>query len=610
MTYSAKDIKVFKNLEAVRNRPTTYIGPVDSAGKYTILKETLDNALDEYQAKRNDSVSLVYDGKYFWIADNGGGIPVEKHPTEKVSTLEVAVGYINAGAKFSDDVYKNARGTHGIGVASTNAMSEHFQVWTQRNKIWYTIEYEQGKKLYDVEKSKAPKIPELGTWKKGTVIKFCPDETLFDSGSSMDWKAVISWAELSSILNPGFHVTVINKGKVKEFYSKEGISKYLENLYTKNEASKIGASFIMKDETVDVALVFTDYDGTLLQAYTNGLRNIEGGKHVDSLFKAIEKVLNKYKTDSHKFTSVDLREGVVGLVNMKMSTPQFSNQPKDKLVDSRVSSLVDSLFVEKLTEFFENNKTMAKTLCQRADKMKDLRDSFKEHKKALEVTSKAVKSNNLPSKLLKSDAPVELREIFIVEGDSALGSAKMARDARFQEILPLRGKITNVMKKSEAASLVSATITDIMVSLHLDPSLENAENKLRVGKIIIMTDADSDGLHIATLLNTLFAVFSIKLFKQGRVFIAQVPEYMAVHKGKRFYGDSIKAVRKQVGVDNINIQHLKGLGEMDYEALAETAFNPLTRKLIKINPVNKAEFNEFCQLMAQDVSYRKKLLGL
>ncbi len=611
MSYSAKDVKVFKNLEAVRNRPTTYIGPVDSSGKYTILKEALDNALDEAQAGRNDSVHLVYDGKYYWIADNGGGIPVEKHPTEKISTLEVVVGQINAGAKFNSDAYTNARGTHGIGVSATNAMSELFQVWTFRNKKWYSIQFKQGKKTLDVNQCSAPKIPELGVWKKGTVVKFCPDETLFDQGSTMDWKAVVAWAELSSILNEGFRVVLVKGGKRKEFYSNDGVASHLDKLVADNSATRLGAkSFILKDAVVDVAVAFTDYDGTVIKAYTNGLLNIDGGKHVDSFFNALVKVLSKYKLDSHKFTATDLREGVVGLVNMKMSTPQFNNQPKDKLVDSRVPGLLDALFLKALTDFFDSNKTLAKAICQRADKLKELRDSFKENKKALAATSKAVKSSNLPIKLLKSEAPPELRELFICEGDSAVGSGKLARDSRYQELLPIRGKITNVLKKSEAASLQSATIVEILQALHLDPSIESPADKLRVGKIIILTDADSDGCHIAVLLQTLFAVFSIDLFKKGKVYIARCPEYMALYKGKYFYGDSVEDVRKQVKGVNLDILHMKGLGEMAPAALAEVAFNPATRRLTKVKAVSKSDFKEFCALMAEDVSYRKKLLGL
>jgi len=438
-TYSEKDIKSLHGLDAVRAKPQMYIGPTDSHGLFTILREVADNTVDEFLAGRNKVCQLFYDGESFWCLDGGEGIPVgdisfKAHGRMvKMSALTACVSQLHTGGKLTNSgAYETSVGTHGIGAKATNALSEDFQVWTFRAKKWYTCAFKKGElvkqgadKTSGVINKRPPPIMKGFTPSSGTLIKYTPDMTLFDKGSKFHPDDIFQWAELTTYINPGFKVvyTDLKNNKIKEWYSKDGISEYLKKNIAKLKCTALGKHFILNSKVVDVAIAFSDADGINLKGYTNGLLNADGGVHIDSLYAAISKAITPYKKKKHKFTPSDLREGLVGIVNAKIASPKFNSQTKEKLVDDRIKEPATTILVKELTTFFKNNKAMAMRICDRASELKGLKDEFTLSKNAARTLTTARKSKLLlPGKLLSaSGCKPSDRELYIVEGDSAAG---------------------------------------------------------------------------------------------------------------------------------------------------------------------------------------------
>ena len=430
--YNEDSIEHYSGLDGVRNKCSVYIGPPDGNGIWTIWRECADNAVDEFLASRNNLVHLIEDtdGSY-WCLDSGQGIPVgtkivmEGRHKEKMSSLTLVVSKLHAGGKMkAGGAYETSRGTHGIGIKATSALSTEFQIWTFRDKSWHTTTFSKGKEKTGVTKCVAPKMPHgLPKLKNGTIVRFVPDTTIFGK-SKLNIAWVKQWCEITSYLNGGLKVKLTTKdGKTQEWFTKRGAADYLDKQVEDLKCVPLGKNFSITTKEIDIAIAFTDAEGINVNAYTNGLHNVDGGVHVSAFYDALTKAIAKYKGARAKFTPSDLREGLVGVINFKIASPQFSSQTKEKLIDTRVAEPCFEIAFKELTAFFNQNKALAKRICQRADELKSLKDEFSQNKKVLKELSSAKKKNDLPDKFsaASKDCPANRREAYTVEGDSAGG---------------------------------------------------------------------------------------------------------------------------------------------------------------------------------------------
>lgn len=615
--YDVSSLENFEGLDAVRKKPAMYIGPTDSNGIWIITKEAADNTTDEFLAGRNKSCHIILaPDNSIWVLDDGKGMPVgmtEMKSGEKINSLTMIVSKLHAGGKFGKGAYSASIGTHGVGIKATNALSEVFEVYTNYEGTWWHTEFNKGVEKSGVKKAKAPPVSHGIEMKRGTAIHFKPDASIFSKGSKFEPKQAAEWCRLTAYLNAGYKTTFTDStGKTKTWCFPNGVKDYLTAKIEQLSTKTLGKAVLhVSEENIDLAVAFTQYDGIAIESYTNSSKNADGGVHVTAFYAALGKAIEPYKLRSHKFTPSDLREGLVGIVNYKIAEPQFSSQTKEKLVDTRVSKPCEETCFKALQKFFADNKTLAKEICKRAADLKALKDQFSENKKALQELSKAAKNGKFHPKHVRVDCADDLRELYACEGDSAYGTSKEARDQRFQEVIPMKGKIHNVMRKGKQdKALASDEVLGLLVGIGFDPSAKDPFSRLRVGKFIFLCDADSDGSHINTLLLALFVQLGPEIFQKGKIFIAVPPEYMVTLDGKRIYGTSTEDCLKKTNGKAKNIRHYKGLGEMDAEILAETAFNPATRRLYQIKTVEKGHMVEFRKLMEDDADYRKEMLGV
>lgn len=616
--YSEKDIERFAGLAGIRKKPTPYIGPTDSNGLWTILREPADNCVDLALDGLNKLVHIVYDKEpnRYWVLDDGPGIPVgkkefldERGRKEKLSTLYVVTGLTHAGKNFSGDVI--SRGTHGIGIKATNAMSKEFKVWTFRDGEWWAIEYAGTQILKDVHKTKAPKLPHGMKVKGGTVISFVPDLSLFVKGSKIQEKDVAEWCELTSYLVPGLTVKRTDAKGVTTTLVTKGPAEYIEKKLKELKAEKIGKIFTFSSKETDIALAFSEVEGMAVTAYTNGLKNSEGGEHVRAMLDALTESLKPFK-GKLLYTPTDLREGLLGLVNYKISAPQFNNQPKDKLIDERVYAIAYPQMVKAWQAFWAANKGLAKQIVERASELRKKTAEFLKDKKLIKKVKGAQKG--LAAKLAgisNSKTPIADRELYLVEGDSAGGTAKVARHREFQATFALKGKPLNVMETTKDKVNGNAEIAGIFAGIGLDLSKPNPVDHIQFGKIIFLADPDVDGCHINTLLMTLFWKYLPDLFKQGRIYMLEAPEYMGKLKDKIYFGPTVKSIYKKAGTEKIDVRHIKGWGELDAEDMQPIAFDVKERRMFRILPPrNKEGVMQFQALMGKKATYRQELLGV
>lgn len=615
--YTADSIRHFEGLDGLRAKPGMYIGPTDSNGIWILTKEAADNTTDEFLNGRNSSCHIIQaPDNSIWVLDEGKGIPVGQTKLksgEKINSLTLVLTKTHAGGKFGSGAYEASIGTHGVGIKATNALSDMFEVYTNYEGQWWHTEFSKGVEKSPVKKAKAPPVSHGIEMKRGTAIHFKPDMTIFSKGSKFEPKMAAEWCRLTAYLNAGYKTTFTDAtGKSKTWFYKNGVKDYLAVKIEQLNAKVLGKNSLhVVKPNIDLALAFTNYDGIALEAYTNSSKNVDGGVHVNALYSALSKAIEPYKLRSHKFTPSDLREGIIGIINYKMAEPQFSSQTKEKLVDTRAAKPCEETCFNALKDFFAANKTLAKEICKRAAELKALKDEFQNNKKALSELSKSVKNGKFHPKHVRVDCDPSVRECFLVEGDSAFGSAKMARDKRFQEVMPLKGKILNVMRAAKTdKAFDSEEVMGILVAMGFDPTAKNPADRLRLSKLILLCDADPDGGHINTLILTLLAKFLPETFEKGKVYVAQPPEFVTSFEGKRVFGSSLKEVMEKTGGKAKNIRHYKGLGEMDADILAEAAFDPKSRRLYRVKKIDKEHMSEFKLLMEDNADYRKKMLGV
>lgn len=620
---SESDIKHLAGLSKIRSKVSMYLGTSDGRAMWTAIREALDNAVDEVNQGRNDYIHLIKDpdSKWgYWIVDQGGGMPVKDitvteettNKKVKISALKALVFLIHAGGKFEQSS-TGLRGTHGVGIKALNAVSTEFSVWTFREKSWWHTSYANGVEQVAVEKATVPDVPFIDTPKRGTVIYAELDPSVFDKGSKVDPAEIEAWFTTTSYFTEGVTLRYTDaKGNHKEW---EGQSSEDTLLYDVEQlkASLLDdeAYIVASDKFFDFALAFTDYDGAYVQGYAAGLHNEDGGTHVNTVYKVVSDVVSGYANRKHKFNPTDLRDGLVGSINVKLSAVKFHNQEKTKLVDERCGQpLYEELF-PIVEDFFKNNKQLAVTMCERASRINDLKADFKANKAVLKVFKEQKKRAALPSKLVSSlGCSNEERELYVVEGDSAGGSARRARDSKFQEVLPLKGKIKNPFNQSATDS---EELLSLLMAIGYDPTKENPAETLRVGKLILLTDADVDGLHIQTLVLGAILAYVPEMFVQGRVYSCLPYEYVGFHKGQAHFALTIDELKEAIPSSAYgSIMHLKGWGEVDADILSDMAFNRDKRRLYKIVPESISNFARTTRSLmeSEGSAQRKKLLGL
>ncbi len=616
--YDSDSIETLRFPDSIRSNPGMYIGGTDEHGRFVTLRELLDNGVDEFLAGRNDQimVSIEADGSFI-VQDNGGGIPqgiktVEHNINGKIikakqPTMQAVFSELHTSGKFKSDAYKVSIGSHGVGVKGSNATAEFFHVSTCFKGKWYGIGFEKGVLKQPVAESKAPKSP-FGKVVKGTLVHYKPDPKIF-SAKSFPPTMLVEWSEMQSYLNAGLKITVSVKGKTKTFYSKDGAKGYITKQLEKDKATAEADMFEFKNELADAVIAFSNSDGFGVRGFTNGLPNSQGGKHVNSVANALYQAVKPYMTGIKKvegkevlpFTNNDFCDGMVGIVNAKLHKASFTSQDKAKLNDDRMGKDFEAMVFAEAKKFFSGNKAMAKRLCDRACKINELKGKFKASK-AVATALNAVKKMGMPEAYASParDVPIKDRELLIVEGESAAGGFREVRE-RNQGLLPLSGKIKNAWKAKGDSALLSRAIINILAAIGFDPKQADPMKKLQVGRVIFLADADPDGRHINCLLNGLIARYVPGMYEAGMVFVADMPEFYAIHKDSVYVGDTLNAVQAKLKKANVkcDVKHAKGWGEVDPEVLRILAVSS-ARRLIKIEPMSAEDLQTVRTLMSKD----------
>lgn len=618
--YNAGSIQVLEGLEPVRKRPGMYIGSTGTKGLHHCVMEVMDNSIDEVLAGRADTINVrIYKDGSISVEDNGSGIPVEVHPKTGKSTLETVLTVLHAGGKFNNDAYKVSGGLHGVGVSCVNALSEWLIATVKRGGHIYEQHFARGKAQGDIEV--------VGDTKEsGTTIQFMPDEEIFDT-TEFSKEVLVNKFRETAFLNKGVRITLIDEREEdpseEVFHYEGGIKSFVE--YINRSKNAITNDIIYFDKSMDdceleIAMQYTDGYSENVLTFANNIHTTEGGYHLTGFRNALTRALNDYgrkaniiKEKEENLSGDDAREGLTAIVSVKLKEPQFEGQTKSKLGNSEVQGIVNTACYQELNDYFELHPQEGKKIIEKAISAQRAREAARKARDLSRGKRSVLDNTTLPGKLAdcQSNDNTET-EIFIVEGDSAGGSAKQGRDRKFQAILPLRGKILNVEKarldKILAYEEIKAMITAFGTGIDTEFNIE----KLRYGKIIIMTDADVDGAHIRTLLLTFFFRHMRELVDDGHIYIAQPPLYMVSKNRKEYYvydDDELEELLKEIGRDNYTIQRYKGLGEMNPEQLWETTMDPEHRILLRVNVDDAVNADEiFSMLMGDKVEPRREFI--
>lgn len=627
--YSADSIQALEGMEHVRMRPSMYIGDIGTRGLHHLVYEVIDNSIDEAMAGHCSAIDVtINEDNSITVLDNGRGIPVGMHKKEGVSALEVVMTKIGAGGKFDKDSYKVSGGLHGVGVSCVNALSEHLKATVFREgKIWEQ-EYEKGKPIYPVKT-----VGESD--KAGTMVTFTPDKTIFTQTTEYNYETLSTRLRELAFLNKGIKISLTDKRNKDDegnfisenFYSEIGLPEFVRYLDATREpiTSNIIAMEGEKNGIpVEVAMIYNTSYNENLHSYVNNINTHEGGTHLSGFRRGLTNTLKKYAEtsgmlDKLKFDIAgdDFREGLTAIVSVKVAEPQFEGQTKTKLGNREVSSAVSQAVSEMLTNYLEENPNDAKIIVEKVILAAQARHAARKAREM--VQRKNVMSiGGLPGKLSDcSETDPEKCEIFLVEGDSAGGTAKQGRDRIFQAILPLRGKILNVEKAMQHRVFDNDEIKNIFTALGVtigteeDSKALNLE-KLRYHKIVIMCDADVDGSHIATLILTFFFRYMRELIENGHIYIATPPLYLVKKGAKKEYAwndDQRDRISQLMGTNGVSIQRYKGLGEMNAEQLWDTTMNPEFRTLRQVTIDNLTEADRiFSMLMGDEVPPRREFI--
>ncbi len=620
--YDDSQIQVLEGLEAVRKRPGMYIGTTSIRGLHHLVYEIVDNSIDEALAGYCDSITVtIWEDNSVSVQDDGRGIPSGFNEKLGLPTLEVVYTVLHAGGKFGGEGYKIAGGLHGVGASVVNALSEWVEVENCRDGKKYTERFERGM-------VKRPFKCEGDCERHGLFVRFKPDPTIFEE-TVFDFDTILTRMREQSFLNAGVKIVLIDKREGQEreeiLHYEGGIVSFVEYLNNEKRGTPIHPEVIyMKgekgDSIAEVALQYNDSYNETIISFANNMSTIEGGTHETGFKTALTRVLNDYarktgvvKGDDKGLSGEDVREGLVAIISVKLTDAQFESQTKAKLGNSEIRTLVDSIVNTKLQEYLEENPAVGKMILEKAMAANRAREAAR---KARELTRRknVLEISTLPGKLADcNEKEARLTEVYLVEGDSAGGSAKDGRDSRFQAILPLRGKVLNVEKARLDKVYANTSLIPIIQALGCGIGEDFDLSKLRYGKIIIMADADVDGSHIRILLLTFFFRHMRPLIEEGHVYLAQPPLYK-VHKGKQLRYAFSDAERdkyiEELGVNGVEAERYKGLGEMDAEQLWETTMDPERRTLLKVSVDDAIKCDEmFSILMGDMVEPRREFIS-
>ncbi|MFP3909341.1 MAG: DNA topoisomerase (ATP-hydrolyzing) subunit B [Archaeoglobaceae archaeon] len=609
MEYSAENIEVLDDLEAVRKRPSMYIGGIGVRGLHHLLWEVLDNSVDEALGEYCDEIKVrLYEDGSASVEDNGRGIPTETHMLGK-SALEIVMTKLHAGGKFSHKSYRIAGGLHGVGVSVVNALSEWLDVWVSRDGKIYNQRYEKGNPVTDLN-------IEGESEKTGTKIRFKPDDTIFES-TRFDHDIISQRLRELSFLNKGIRFKLVDEreNKEMEYFTDEGIKEYV-SMVNKNREVLHDIVHITTEKNgaiVEVAIQFTDTEFENVFAFANNIRTVEGGTHVAGFKAGLTRAINEFgKKNTKKFdplSGMDVREGLTAVISVKVPDPQFEGQTKTKLTNTEVKTIVETVIYSEILQWFLKNPHDTNKIIEKCMLSRRAREAAKRAREL--VRKRGEISVTLPGKLADcSSKKPEERELFIVEGESAGGSAKQARNREFQAILPIKGKIINVEKAGIGRALKNEEIKAIASAIGAGIGSDFDSQHIRYRRVIIMTDADVDGAHIKTLLLTFFYRQMKPLIEQGYLYIAQAPLYRAKKDKKTHYIYSDKELedfKQKTG--KADIQRFKGLGEMNPDQLWETTMDPNRRILAQVTIEDALEAERlFTILMGEDVESRRQFI--
>jgi DNA gyrase subunit B len=629
--YSADNIQILEGLEAVRKRPAMYIGDIGVRGLHHLVWEVVDNSIDEAMGGYCDTIQVrVHPDNSVSVLDNGRGIPTDIHPKEKRSALEVVMTVLHAGGKFDKDSYKVSGGLHGVGVSCVNALSKDMKVTVYRQGKVFEQEYQKGKPLYSVR--------EVGTTEqRGTQVRFWPDDTIFTS-IVYKYETIATRLRELSFLNAGVRILFTDEREVmedgsfrsEEFYSQEGLIEFVNYLEGTRQQLLSRPIFMENNKNgvpVQVAMTYnTDYVENI-HSYVNNINTHEGGTHVTGFRQALTRTIKAYADRTGilekakiEITGDDFREGLTAVISVKVAEPQFEGQTKTKLGNSEVMGIVNTCVGEMINTYLEENPKEAKQLIEKVVNAARAREAARKAREAVQRKT-VMGGSGLPGKLADcSERDPAACELYLVEGDSAGGSAKQGRNRAYQAILPLRGKILNVEKAQEHKIYDNEEIKNMITALGITFGKEDDERainlaKLRYHKVIIMTDADIDGSHIRTLILTFFFRYMKELIELGHLYIALPPLYL-VKKGKQelycWTEDQRERAVLEMGggrEDSVNIQRYKGLGEMNPEQLWSTTMNPDSRSLKRVDIESAAECDHlFSMLMGDEVAPRRAFI--
>ena len=628
--YDGRDIKVLKGLEAVRLRPGMYIGSTGPRRLHHLVYEVVDNSVDEALAGYCNTIEVViHEDNSVTVTDNGRGIPVDKHPTEKKPTVEVVLSQLHAGGKFGEGGYKVSGGLHGVGVSCVNALSRKMIAEVKRDGFLWEMEFAQGKKTVDLHKVKKA----AGT---GTRITFWVDTTIMES-DNYDYDTLLNRMREIAFLTKNIKITMIDErtrdaeGNFRKdvLHYPGGIVEFAKFLNGENEKLPGLSKPIYYEATsdageVEFALLWNNgYTSDGVKAFANNIHTTEGGTHLDGFRNALTRTFNEYarskgllKDKDGNLSGDDVREGLVGVLSVKLHNPQFEGQTKTKLGNTEMRSVVQAAVTTGISDFLEEHPSAAKAIINKAVQSRKVREAVKKTRDLARRKS-LLESSTLPGKLADcSERDPELTEIYIVEGDSAGGSAKMARERSFQAILPLRGKILNIERAGLHRALSSETINSLITAIGTSVGDDFDIEKARYHKVIIMTDADVDGAHIRCLLLTFLYRYMPEMIKRGYVYIAQPPLYRLAVGRKHTYAYSDEQLQLEIGMlapnTKYTVQRYKGLGEMDPKQLWETTMEPKNRTLLQVTVEDAEKAEEaseaIAKLMGNNVEYRKEFI--
>lgn len=618
--YKADQIQVLEGLEAVRKRPGMYIGSVSARGLHHLVYEIVDNSVDEALAGYCKNIHVTIEkGNVIKVEDDGRGIPVDIHPKTKISAAETVYTVLHAGGKFGGDSgYKVSGGLHGVGSSVVNALSTWTEVTIQRDGGIYQMAFERGKTVKPLQR--------IGdSDKTGTTVRFLADDTIFET-LEYEYEILENRLREMAFLTKGLRITLTDERegtpKKADFCYEGGLVSFVEFLNKNKEKLNPKPIYIEKngDTPVEIAIQYTTSYSENIYSFVNNINTIEGGTHLEGFKRSLTKVFNDYarshnilKDKDGNLQGEDIREGITAVISVKVKEPQFEGQTKTKLGNSEVTGAVQSVINEELSAFLEENPAVAKAVLEKCISASRAREAAR---KARELVRRknVLESTTLPGKLAdcSSNKPEEC-EVYIVEGDSAGGSAKQGRDRKFQAILPLWGKMLNVEKSRADKIYNNDKLQPVILAVGAGIGADFDITKIRYGKVIIMADADVDGAHIRTLLLTFFFRYMRPLVENGNVYLAQPPLYKLARKGMKdvycYSDDELTQKLDELGRDGMNIQRYKGLGEMNPEQLWETTMNPETRTMVQVTVEDAIKADEiFTVLMGDDIAPRRQFI--